>query len=65
MPDEKDRPTDGEIPFADAETCQPGKGRRLIKSDTIFCGETSAFIAHGEEVYTLRVTKQGKLVLNK
>ena len=42
-----------------------GRSRRVIRSDEIFGDQTSALIAHGDELYTLRVTKQGKLVLNK
>lgn len=42
-----------------------GAQGRVIQSEAIFCGQTSALIAHGQELYTLRITRQGKLVLNK
>ncbi|WP_137391900.1 hemin uptake protein HemP [Rhodoligotrophos defluvii] len=65
MAEEKDERRDAGLPSVEVESELLGKTRRLIQSEAIFCGQTSALIAHGGEVYTLRVTKQGKLVLNK
>lgn len=42
-----------------------GHSQAAIKSDTLFRGQTEVLIHHGEDVYRLRVTKSGKLVLNK
>ncbi|WP_342643505.1 hemin uptake protein HemP [Rhodoligotrophos ferricapiens] len=53
------------IPSLEGHADALGRGRRVIPSDAIFCGQSSALIAHRDEIYTLRVTKQGKLVLNK
>jgi hemin uptake protein HemP len=65
MPDETYRPNKLENSAADTEPSQLDKARRPIRSDAIFCGESRALIAHGDEIYTLRITKQGKLLLNK
>ncbi|MGR3491568.1 MAG: hemin uptake protein HemP [Shimia sp.] len=36
-----------------------------IDADDILRGETTARIALGDQVYVLRLTKSGKLILNK
>lgn len=40
-------------------------GRRVVPSEEILGGDTAALISHHGELYTLRITRQGKLVLNK
>ena len=37
----------------------------LIKSSTLFAGMNQILISHAGEVYKLRITKNGKLILNK
>jgi hemin uptake protein HemP len=38
---------------------------RVIRSDTLLQGEREVAIQHGSEFYRLRLTKTGKLILNK
>ena len=37
----------------------------MIDSSDILKGAREVCIRHGESIYTLRVTRQGKLILNK
>ena len=53
---------DGEADRRPVPAREPG---RLIDSGALFAGATEIGIAHGEEVYRLRITRQGKLILNK
>lgn len=39
--------------------------RRVWQSDELLSGETEAIIVHRGQVYRLRCTKQGKLILYK
>ncbi len=36
-----------------------------IRSDALFNGKRQVFIAHGDEIYRLLCTKNGKLILQK
>ena len=38
---------------------------RVVRSEDILSGETEILIRHGCEVYRLRVTRAGKLILTK
>jgi len=38
---------------------------RVIRSDEILRGEQTVLIDHYGTIYKLRITKQGKLILNK
>lgn len=40
-------------------------GFRIIDSRDLFAGENEIGIAHAGETYRLRITRQGKLILNK
>lgn len=42
-----------------------GTPARIIDSDTIFRGEREIGIEHHGALYRLKVTRQGKLILNK
>lgn len=42
----------------------PG-GTPVVRSEDLLQGHREVAIQHGEEVYRLRVTKTGKLILNK
>jgi hemin uptake protein HemP len=42
-----------------------GDSPRIISSSDILHGAREVIIQHGEERYRLRVTKAGKLILNK
>ena len=37
----------------------------VIKSSTLFAGMKQVLISHAGEVYRLRITRNGKLILNK
>jgi hemin uptake protein HemP len=40
-------------------------GFRLVDSRALFAGEHEIGIVHAGETYRLRITRQGKLILNK
>jgi len=42
-----------------------GGGPRLLDSRALFAGEHEIGIVHAGETYRLRITRQGKLILNK
>jgi hemin uptake protein HemP len=45
---------------------QPSPGmRREVHSVDLLRGEKEIWIRHGEEIYRLRLTKSGKLILQK
>jgi hemin uptake protein HemP len=39
--------------------------RRQIRSDDLFCGQREVLIEHAGELYSLRQTSKGKLILTK
>ncbi|NJS14047.1 MAG: hemin uptake protein HemP [Sphingopyxis sp.] len=47
------------------EIDEPGRRARVISSNVLFSGQTEVAILHDGCVYRLRITKQGKLILNK
>ena len=38
---------------------------RVVASDELFQGKAELLIQHGETIYRLRITRGGKLILNK
>ena len=40
-------------------------GSRIVDSRALFAGEHEIGIVHAGETYRLRITRQGKLILNK
>ncbi|MET0170608.1 MAG: hemin uptake protein HemP [Aliihoeflea sp.] len=38
---------------------------RRVKSSDLFAGQTEIGIDHGGSLYRLKITRQGKLILNK
>jgi hemin uptake protein HemP len=40
-------------------------GVRVVESSDLLQGNREVCIRHGDSLYTLRVTRQGKLILNK
>ena len=49
---------------------QPGEQRdripvRTVSSDSLFQGTTEIAIDHNGAIYRLKITRQGKLILNK
>ena len=57
--DERKEPQPGDAPEGPEE--QP----RMIDSQDILGGQVEIMIRHGEEIYRLRVTRNGKLILFK
>lgn len=56
-------PHSGKVPHVD-----PDKGRRSdegIDSNELFKGAREVVIRHNSDRYVLRITRQGKLILNK
>lgn len=52
--------------YARAEvTMQPVRVRTLSSANLFERGEHEIGIAHGESLYRLKITRQGKLILNK
>ena len=43
----------------------PAMGSPLLSSETLLKGGNEVLIEHGSCVYSLRVTRQGKLILTK
>jgi len=39
--------------------------QRLITSDELLCGQREVLITHGDQTYRLRLTRAGKLILQK
>ncbi len=52
-------------PPAPEEGTPAGCRPRVIESATLFAGRREVDIRHGGETYRLRVTRNGKLILNK
>jgi hemin uptake protein HemP len=49
-----------------SETYSSSTGRlRELTSEELLCGQQEVCIRHGEEIYRLRVTRNGKLILHK
>jgi hemin uptake protein HemP len=48
-----------------AAAAQAKPAQRVITSKEILAGDAEVIILHGEEAYRLRVTRNGKLILQK
>ena len=55
------RPISGAIPRADLAAA----AGRVVTSDTLFQGSREIGIEHYGALYRLKITRQGKLILNK
>ena len=53
------------IPDHTSQTRDTASEVRLIRSEDLFCGDPEILIRHGSEIYRLRVTRSGKLILTK
>ncbi len=49
----------------EATRAAPGGPQRVVSSDSLLAGARVLTIAHGPEFYTLRLTRQNKLLLTK
>lgn len=43
----------------------PGRDPRTIRSEELLQGQVEVLIAHGNDTYRLRLTRSGKLILQK
>lgn len=43
----------------------PSQTRRILESRELFRGESEILIAHDGAIYRMKITRQGKLILNK
>lgn len=57
---EKRNDRDTEIPASSTPS-----SRRLVRSEDLFGTANEVEIAHADVIYRLRITRQGKLILNK
>lgn len=62
MPDPEAEPMP--VPDAPAETRETG-GPRIVTSEALLQGGREVIIRHGGDDYRLRLTRVGKLILNK
>ena len=42
-----------------------GQAQRIVESRELFRGENEILIAHEGAIYRMKITRQGKLILNK
>ena len=54
-------------PLPEAQACGPSVKRtvREVASSELLCGENEMLIRHGDELYRLKLTRNGKLILQK
>ena len=71
MPKTAAAPTPGTVeaarpaPLNGAETMTRSPLRRSLRSDALFNGQREVLIKHGSDIYSLRHTRNGKLILTK
>ncbi|MDX0755217.1 hemin uptake protein HemP [Sinorhizobium medicae] len=39
--------------------------QRIVESRDLFCGQSEILISHDGAIYRMKITRQGKLILNK
>ncbi|MBB4188284.1 hemin uptake protein HemP [Sinorhizobium terangae] len=55
----------------DTDTARPsqptpiGQNQRVVESRDLFRGDSEILISHDGTIYRMRITRQGKLILNK
>jgi len=52
-------------PPPERESEMPSRATRSVRSDELLQGARELLIRHGEETYRLRLTRNGKLILQK
>ena len=60
-----DRPERNDSREADRHVAPRAAAPGIIRSESLFGGEREVLILHAGEVYRLRLTKNGKLLLTK
>lgn len=56
------------MPAGDHSCCVAGRSGKIVKvvpSSAVFSGETEIGIEHHGEIYRLKITRRGKLILTK
>jgi hemin uptake protein HemP len=57
--------TPGAAPIAVERATDPAPGGRILESRELLAGDNEVRIRHGVEYYRLRLTQNGKLILQK
>jgi hemin uptake protein HemP len=52
-------------PDAASASLPASRTQRVIESHDLFRGENEILISHGGAIYRMKITRQGKLILNK
>ncbi len=63
--DFRNRPRRTTIDFTPLRTERLDRNVRTLTSDSLFRGDYEIGIDHGGSLYRLKITRQGKLILNK
>lgn len=58
-------PTDTDTAAVIPRSTMQGQAQRIVESRDLFCGENEILIAHDGSIYRMKITRQGKLILNK
>jgi hemin uptake protein HemP len=58
-------PQSDAFPDGPARVEAPGSSLRIVRSEELLQGRVEVLIAHGAETYRLRLTRSGKLILQK
>lgn len=53
------------LPISSSTTGDSGAGTRMFLSEDLFAGSREILIQHGDEMYRLMITRNGKLLLQK
>ena len=64
-PEDLNQETLSATPLARSTQGAPPVKSRELNSTELLSGQQEIFIRHGEELYRLRVTRNGKLILHK
>ena len=65
VPDVLDQPAPDPSPAVPASPSADGVPVPAIDSETLFRGHREVLILHGDQTYRLRLTRSGKLILQK
>jgi hemin uptake protein HemP len=65
MTADRKAPLSRTVPGGPGRSAQPARARREFESAELFAGEREVFIRHAGQIYSLRQTAKGKLILTK
>jgi hemin uptake protein HemP len=63
--DQDKKPVTPNNPDAASASLPASRTQRVIESHDLFRGENEILISHGGAIYRMKITRQGKLILNK